>query len=97
MFGKKDKELTPEAVTKLLEGIKDPELQMNLVKAGMVKDVKVESDRIRIGVELPTPAWDPREFLEQEIHQKLSKKAGDRKIEIDGVTDVEIPFDLRAQ
>ena len=83
MFGKKDKDgLTPEAVTKSLEKVTDPELERNLVDAGMVKDVKVEKDRIRIGIELPTPAWEPKELLEQEINRVLREQRGDRQIEI---------------
>src|SRR5215470_14561809 len=83
MFGKKDKdEVTPEAVMKRLEGVTDPELEKNLVEAGMVKDVKVESGRVRLGIELPTPAWEPKDLLEQEIKNTLAGQIGSRKIEI---------------
>jgi ATP-binding protein involved in chromosome partitioning len=83
MFGKKDKDgLTPEAVTKCLEKVTDPELEKNLVEAGMVKEVKVEKDRVRIGIELPTPAWEPKDLLDQEIHRVLSDQRGGRDVEI---------------
>ncbi len=83
MFGKKDKDgLTPEAVTKTLERVVDPELEKNVVELGMIKDVKVEKDRLRIGVELPTPAWEPKELLEQEINRVLADSRGGRTIEI---------------
>jgi ATP-binding protein involved in chromosome partitioning len=83
MFGKKDKDdLLPESVMKRLEGVTDPELERNIVEAGMVKDVKVESGRVRIGIELPTPAWEPKDLLDQEIQQVLSGLVGSRKVEI---------------
>jgi len=83
MFGKKDKdELTPEGVTKRLEAVIDPELEKDVVALGMVKDVRVESGRVRLGIELPTPAWEPRPLLEQEIERALSGAIGSRKVEI---------------
>jgi ATP-binding protein involved in chromosome partitioning len=82
MFGKKDTNLTPETVTKLLEKVIDPELEKDLVSAGMVKDVQIDSGRIRIGLELPTPAWEPKALLEQEVRRVVGKEAGDRKIEL---------------
>jgi ATP-binding protein involved in chromosome partitioning len=83
MFGKKDKdEPTLESITQSLEGVTDPELGQNLVAAGMVKDVKVESGRVRIGIELPTPAWEPKDLLDQEIKTALSGKIGSRSVEI---------------
>lgn len=82
MFGKNKDGLTPEAVTERLERVVDPILEKNLVEAGMVKDVKVEAKRVRIGVELPTPAWEAKPILEQEIANAVGEVAGDRKIEI---------------
>ncbi len=83
MFGKKDKdEPTPEAVTKKLESVIDPELSKNIVALGMVKDVRVEASRVRIGLELPTPAWEPKALLEQEINHALAELIGSRKVEL---------------
>jgi ATP-binding protein involved in chromosome partitioning len=81
MFGKKDKDApTPEEITRKLEKVVDPELGKNLVAAGMVKDVSVDKDRIRIGIELPTPAWEPKELLDQEIRAAVTDAS--RKVEI---------------
>lgn len=89
MFGKKDKDgLTPERVTELLGQITDPVLEKSLVDAKMVKDVRVEKDRVRIGLELPTPAWQPRPFLQQELEAKLGPVVGDRKVEVAWGSDV---------
>lgn len=82
VFGKNKDGLTPEAVTERLEQVMDPILEKNLVEAGMVKDVQVENKRVRIGIELPTPAWEPKDLLDQDINAAVSELAGDRKVEI---------------
>jgi ATP-binding protein involved in chromosome partitioning len=83
MFGKKDPSpLTQERVMQLLESVRDPLLERNLIELGMVKDALIEDGRVRVGIELPTAAWDPRELLEQEIRRALSAAAGDRRIEL---------------
>ncbi len=83
MFGKKDKApLTVDRARELLAQVIDPELEQSLAALGFIKDVRVEDDRVRIGLELPTPAWEPRELLEQEIRRVLGKEAGSRKIEL---------------
>ena len=77
MFGKKDKNApTPEKITELLEKVNDPVLEQNLVEAGMLKHIQVEKGRVRIGIELPTPAWEPKDLLEQEIHSALAEAVG---------------------
>ena len=82
MFGKKDKNLTVEAVRALLEQVIDPELEKSVVAAGMVEAVEVEAERVRVRLALPTPAWEPRALLEQELLRVLGKEAGDRKVEL---------------
>lgn len=81
MFGKKDK-LTSEVVLSHLERVKDPILEKNIIALGMVKDARVEPGRLRIGVELPTPAWEPKDLLDQEIRRVLADKIGSRTIDI---------------
>ena len=82
MFGKKEEDgVTPEKVTELLEKLVDPELGKNLVEAGLLKDVHVDAQRVRIGLELPTPAWEPKDYLAQEIRVALADILGGRKID----------------
>lgn len=77
MFGKKQSDLN-----ELLKQVLDPILEKNIVELGFVKDVREEDARVRIGLELPTPAWEARPLLDQEIRRVLAGKIGDRKIEI---------------
>ena len=83
MFGKKDNDgLDADRVRTLLAKVVDPELEKNIVDASMVKDVAVERKRVRIGLELPTPAWGPRELLDQEIRRALSDAVSGRELEL---------------
>lgn len=81
MFGKKD-DLSPEQVTELIERVKDPILGKNLVELGMLKDLKIEKHRIHLGIELPTPAWEPKDLLEQELRKVLAEHQKERDLEI---------------
>lgn len=89
MFGKKDKNgLTPERVKELLGQVKDPELGKDLVEAGMVKDVRADGKKVRIQLELPTPAWEPRPLLQQEIEAKIGPEANGATVEVAWGSDV---------
>ncbi|MEE2902587.1 MAG: iron-sulfur cluster carrier protein ApbC [Myxococcota bacterium] len=70
MFGKKDK-LTSEQVMAALEKVTDPILEKGLIELGMVKNVAIDTDRVRIEVELPTPAWEAQDVLKHEINVAL--------------------------
>ncbi len=82
MFGKKDSEdgLTTEVVMGLLEKVVDPELEDNIVALGMVAGVKLESGQVQVSLALPTPAWAPKPFLDQEIHRVLEPRLGARTL-----------------
>ncbi|MBK8012320.1 MAG: Mrp/NBP35 family ATP-binding protein [Deltaproteobacteria bacterium] len=87
MFGKKDKSpestaLTEAEVRTRLARVTDPELGRDLVAAGMVKDVRIDAQRLRLGLELPTPAWEPKEYLAQEIQTALREVAGGRSVDV---------------
>ncbi len=81
MFGKKDK-LTAEQVMTALEKVRDPILERDLVALGMVKDVSVDGARVRVGIELPTPAWEPKDLLDQEIRKAVGALAKDKTVDI---------------
>lgn len=80
MFGKKD-DLSPETVMAALDKVRDPILEETLVAAGLVKDVTVEKKRLRVAVELPTPAWAAKETLASEMRAALADLAGGRAID----------------
>ena len=81
MFGKKDK-LTSEQVMAALEKVTDPILEKSLIELGMVKDVAIDKERVRIEVELPTPAWEAQDVLQHEISVALESVLDGRTIDM---------------
>lgn len=53
--------------------VMDPELHVDLVKAGMVKDVDVSGARVKLTVELTTPACPAKDQIRKESEAALTK------------------------
>src|SRR5512141_1348475 len=64
-----------------LRKVMDPELHRDIVSLGMVKDLRVEGDAVRLRVELTTPACPLRETIGKDVEAAL-RGAGARRVEI---------------
>jgi len=62
---------TAEDIIKVLKEIYDPDLHRDIVSLGFVKDVKVDSTKAYIKVELTTPACPVRDKLRDEVIEKV--------------------------
>ena len=56
--------------------VMDPELHIDLVKAGMVKDVRVEGDRAKLKIELTTPACPLKGKIQADAEAALKQVPG---------------------
>ena len=63
MFGKKTASLTEQDVLAALKGVKDPDIQRDLVDLGMIRDIRIGDNsveltvnRVRISSKIPPPA-----------------------------------------
>ena len=56
MFGKKTPTLTEQDVLDALKGVKDPDLNRDLVDLGMIKDIRIGDGTVALTVNLTTPA-----------------------------------------
>ena len=77
-----------ENVVKVLKGIYDPEIPVDIYELGLIYDVMVnEENQVKILMTLTSPNCPVAESLPQEVQDKIKA--------IDGVTDceVEITFD----
>lgn len=81
MKGNKDK-LSSEEVLGLLEKVRDPILEKSLIELGMVKNIAIDKTRIRVEIELPTPAWEAQDVLEVEIKSALAPVSNGRSIDM---------------
>jgi ATP-binding protein involved in chromosome partitioning len=78
MFGKNSNSaaLTPQDVLNALKGVKDPDLQRDLVDLGMIKDVQVRDDAVSLTVNLTTPACPLKAQIERDVREALAKNLG---------------------
>src|SRR6266542_4793878 len=64
-----------------LRKVLDPELRRDLVSLGMVKDLSVEGETVRLKVELTTPACPLKETIGKDVKGAL-EAAGFRRVEV---------------
>ncbi|MBM4379409.1 MAG: Mrp/NBP35 family ATP-binding protein [Deltaproteobacteria bacterium] len=63
--------LTEKDVLAGLSQVMDPELNIDLVRAGMVKDVRVEGADVKLKIELTTPACPMKDKIQKDVEAAL--------------------------
>lgn len=76
-----------ETIVEALGNVNDPELKKDLVSLGMIKEIAIEGETIRVNVELTTPACPMKDTIRQDVEKELLK--------LDGVSKVEVEFSAR--
>src|SRR4051812_12052649 len=74
--------LTREQALAALRTVQDPELFKDIVTLNMVKDVQVEGSRVKVHVELTTPACPLKETIKRDVETAL-RKAGAESVELE--------------
>jgi ATP-binding protein involved in chromosome partitioning len=69
------------AALEALKKVMDPELHRDIVSLGMVKNLAVEGDAVKLKVELTTPACPLRETIGKDVEAAL-RGAGFKRVEI---------------
>src|SRR5580765_7423729 len=82
--------LTSDQVIAALRTVQDPELFKDIVSLGMVKDIKVDNDAVRVRVELTTPGCPLKEVIERDVTAAL-EKIGATKVEVELTAQVRGP------
>jgi ATP-binding protein involved in chromosome partitioning len=83
-----------EQVMSALRTVQDPELFRDIVTLGMVKDVKVDGNAVRVHVELTTPACPLREVIERDVKAALAK-IGAEQVELNVTANTRGPSQPR--
>ena len=76
MFGKKTSSLTEPDVLAALKGVKDPDINRDLVDLGMIKDIRIGENSITLTVNLTTPACPLKAKIEADVRQALVSRLG---------------------
>ncbi len=88
MFGKKQN-LTEQDVLAALKGVKDPDLQRDLVDLGMIRDIRISDGSLTLSVNLTTPACPLKARIEADVRQALAHNLGeDLKVNVNMTADV---------
>ena len=74
--------VTVDAVRAALATVNDPALQVDFVSAGMVKDVAVEGGKVRVAIQLTTPACPSRDQIRRSIEAAVGALPGVTAVEV---------------
>jgi len=80
---------TKEQIFEALKSVQDPELNQDIVSLDFVKSVAVCDGRVRVDVELTTPACPMREVIRRDIETAVR--------DLDGVIQVDVDFSARVR
>lgn len=75
--------LSKEQVIEALRTVNDPEIHKDLVSLGMVKAVEVEEGRVRVQIQLTTPACPLKNVIGGDVEAALAKLPGFKSVQID--------------
>jgi ATP-binding protein involved in chromosome partitioning len=92
MFQKK---ATPESVMAALSKVQEPELHKDLVTLNMIRDLKVDGEKVSFTVMLTTPACPLKSRIERESREAAMSVPGVSEVEIK--LDSEVPNDGRTR
>jgi ATP-binding protein involved in chromosome partitioning len=72
-----------EAVMAALATVQEPELGGDLVSRKMIKDVKIDSGRVSVTVDLTTPACPLKDQIENEVRAAVLQVAGVQEVAVE--------------
>jgi ATP-binding protein involved in chromosome partitioning len=81
--------VTSEAVLEALRRVKDPDLNIDLVSLGFIRDLRIEGPQVSFTIELTTPACPVKGLLE--------RQARDEVMQIPGVSTVQVKMTARVR
>src|SRR4051812_12697633 len=75
--------VTERDILAALSKVMDPELNVDLVRAGMVKDLRLSGDELKVKIELTTPACPLKGKIEADAEAALKAVPGLKKFDIE--------------
>ncbi|MFN8215742.1 MAG: metal-sulfur cluster assembly factor [Solirubrobacterales bacterium] len=78
---------SPELIRDLLHGVIDPELGVDIVELGLVREVTVRSGVARVRFTVTTPACPLSGYIEDEIYACLQQASGLRQVLVESELD----------
>lgn len=82
-----NKEITKETILSLLKKVQDPELGVSIVDLGLIYDIEIKNDMVKVKMTLTYPGCPLGSFIIQEIKQTLSSLPNIKTVEVELVWD----------
>lgn len=76
LFSRGNNAITEESVLRALSSVQEPELGGDLVSRKMIRDLKIDGERVRFTIELTTPACPLKDRIQNECLAALQSIAG---------------------
>ncbi len=67
--------VTPETIAEALRDVMDPEVRMNVVDLGLIKDIAVGEDRVSVRMVLTFPGCPLAGYLVAQVRSKVEQVA----------------------
>lgn len=74
--------LTQDRVLAALKTVNDPELHQDLVSLGMIAEMEIEGDALRLTINLTTPACPMKGKIEQDVRAALLQHVGEHRLDL---------------
>ena len=84
--------LTKDNVIEVLKSVYDPEIPVNIWDLGLIYDIFIADDLVKITMTFTSPTCPMMEDLLQQVHDSVAAVSGGRDVKIDLVWDP--PWDL---
>lgn len=75
--------ITKEKVLEVLKEVIDPEIGLNLVEMGLIKDILVEHDKVKVKMTLTTPGCPLANMLIDDVTKKVESLEEVKKVEVE--------------
>ncbi len=75
--------ITAEAAREALRGVKDPELDLNIVDLGLVYDVEIDDGEVRVKMTLTSPGCPAGPMITNDAYRVLRALPGVRDADIE--------------
>jgi len=79
--------VTKQEVMKVLKKCYDPEVGISLVDLGLIYDVQVKNDKVRIKMTLTTPGCPMHSFMIKDVEENVKKLKGVKEVKVELVWD----------
>jgi len=83
--------LTRDAVLDALRQIQDPDLFKDIVTLGFVRDVQIDGGKVRVNINLTTPACPVKEQMKGQAEQLLRALPGVKDVQVEMTAEVRGP------